>query len=127
MRLVITTYGKKATVAFLLDPTIVDIPGKSYLLEWGRPKANKNLEQYMSATKAADSTFHTFFYPLTKVSCAITEVVFAVSYQFTKNNWYYIGAMEWTPISPPVADIWATLNDAVGFFDWNTRGNTDTE
>lgn len=71
----ITQYGKNATVAFLLDPIVVDKPGKSYLLEWGRPRANRNIEQYMSSAKLADPTFHTFFCPLNKVSHTIFEVV----------------------------------------------------
>lgn len=116
MRLAITHYNRKATVACLYDPILVDVPGRSYLLEWGRPKANQNQERYISASKARDAVFHTFLYPTSEVCCHSRNKCGTAPSGLSQKNWFYIGALEWTATQVP--DYWPTFDGHVSGSSW---------
>lgn len=57
------------TVAFLYDPIFAENPvrNKSFLLCWGLPDMNEEIEKYILRYQAEDPTFHTFTFPLKEV------------------------------------------------------------
>lgn len=63
-------YQSKLVIACLYDPILVDTPGKSYILDWDRNLAKRNLEKYIYRHKAIDTTFHTFLFPPSEVCVA---------------------------------------------------------
>lgn len=57
------------TAAFLHDPIFIENRDqkKSFLLCWGLPDMNEDIEKYILQNKAEDSIFHTFTFPLKEV------------------------------------------------------------
>lgn len=69
MRVYIMQLGdSKQNVVFLYDPIFVESGKESYVIFWSRLDTNKTMEQEILRHKEKDSDFHTFPYPLRKVS-----------------------------------------------------------
>ncbi|KAF8165506.1 hypothetical protein B0H34DRAFT_241816 [Crassisporium funariophilum] len=86
LRLQITRLPTSQNVAFLYDPIFLENRQKTYILDWGNPKTNQNIAQYITQESRTDPVLHTFTFPK------------------REDNWYYIGAQRWSVVK--LEDIW---------------------
>ncbi|KAI0265037.1 hypothetical protein BC834DRAFT_879774 [Gloeopeniophorella convolvens] len=76
-------------LAFLYDPILLESPDKTYVVEWGHPRLNRNATAYIAQAREAHAALHTLIYAS------------------KKNGWYYLGQQRWEPVD--INPIWPIL------------------
>jgi hypothetical protein len=66
--------------AFVYEPVILESPVAAYIVDWGREKANQNVEEYID-TGASTGALHTLIFSARKVRLPRARVLKAASHK----------------------------------------------